>query len=184
MSRELSVFADESGGRYGHSKCYLLTLVFHDHAEPIGEKVAAYERSLAGTGLPDIPFHSEPLLNGHGLYENINLADRKKMLYAVNMMVQRLPISYRTFAYRRSEYEDPSALSTRMKRDISGLLFNTWGSSSHSTRSRSTMTTAGTSSSRHSTGSSDSCSRRTPCNGGARRWPTTGWSRRRTTCAR
>ena len=27
---ELSVFADESGDRCGHSKYYLLTLVFHD----------------------------------------------------------------------------------------------------------------------------------------------------------
>ena len=39
-------------------------------------------------------------------------------------MVWDLPISYHTFTYRRSEYEDPSALSTRMKRDISGLLFD------------------------------------------------------------
>lgn len=124
MPRELSVFADESGGRRGHSRYYLLTLVFHNQADLIDEKIAAYERSLADAGLPDVPFHSEPLLNGHGPYENMELSKRKKMLYALNVLAQRLPISYRTFAYRRSEYEDPAALSTRMKRDISGLLFD------------------------------------------------------------
>ena len=28
-----------------------------------------YERSLANADLPNIPFHSEPLPNGHGEYE-------------------------------------------------------------------------------------------------------------------
>ena len=83
-----------------------------------------YEDSLRQANLPNIPFHSEPLLNGHGAYENLNIASRKKLLHSFAAMVRYLPISYRTFAYRRSEYENPSALSARMKRDISGLLFD------------------------------------------------------------
>ena len=34
------------------------------------------------------------------------------------MLVQRLPISYATFFYRRSEYPNPEGLSRRMERDI------------------------------------------------------------------
>ena len=124
LARDLSIFVDESGDRGGKARYYLLTLVIHDQSEDISEKVARYEESLLRSGLPDIPFHSEPLLNGHGPYEGMTIEQRKKLLYSFNVMVQRLPISYTTFTYRRSEFEDPAKLSARMKRDISNLLFD------------------------------------------------------------
>lgn len=46
MPRELSIFANESGGRRGHSKYYLLTLVFHDQGNDILESVEMYEDAL------------------------------------------------------------------------------------------------------------------------------------------
>ena len=46
------------------------------------------------------------------------------MLYSFNILVQRLPIKYATFAYRRCEFDDLTKLTARMKRDISGLLFD------------------------------------------------------------
>lgn len=48
-----------------HGGYYLLTLVFHDQAESITEAVTGYEARLARADLPNIPFHSEPLINGH-----------------------------------------------------------------------------------------------------------------------
>ncbi len=122
--RELSIFVDESGGRGGTSRYYLLTLVMHDQSNSIAEKVARYEESLLRADLPNIPFHSEPLLNGHGPYENMSLEQRKKLLYSFNVMVQRLPIFYVTFVYKRSEYDNLSKLTARMKRDISDVLFD------------------------------------------------------------
>lgn len=124
LPRELGFCADESGGRRGHSKYYLLTLVFHDQGNDILESVGMYEDALRRADLPSIPFHSEPLLNGRGAYENLDIAVRKKLLRSFAAMVRYFPISYRTFSYRRSEYEDPTVLSTRMKQDISGLLFD------------------------------------------------------------
>ena len=124
MARDLSIFVDESGDRGGKARYYLLTLVIHDQSESIVNKIARYEQSLLDSNLPNIPFHSEPLLNGHGPYEGINLQARKKMLYSFNILTQRLPISYRTFVYRRSEFEDLTKLTARMKRDISNLLFD------------------------------------------------------------
>lgn len=44
---------------------YLLTLVFHDQEDSIAEAVTDYEAKLARGDLPNIPFHSEPLMNGH-----------------------------------------------------------------------------------------------------------------------
>ena len=124
MARDLSIFVDESGDRGGKARYYLLTLVIHDQSESIADKIARYEQSLLDSDLPNIPFHSEPLLNGHGPYEGIGLQARKKMLYSFNVLTQRLPISYRTFTYRRSEFDDLAKLTARMKRDISNLLFD------------------------------------------------------------
>ena len=49
----------------GKARYYLLTLVFHDQADSIAEAVKGYEVKLARADLPNIPFHSEPLMNGH-----------------------------------------------------------------------------------------------------------------------
>ena len=123
MTKELSIFVDESGDRAGQSRYYLLTLVLHDQSESIIETVKIYEDSLAYKDLPNIPFHSEPLLNGRGSYRNIPIESRKKLLYSFNVLAQRLPVLYKTFMYKRSEFLDPRVLSLRMKRDISNLLF-------------------------------------------------------------
>lgn len=77
VAKELSIFVDESGDRGGKSRYYLIALVFHDQADEVTEQVAEYERRLDECGLPDIPFHSEPLLNGHKDYENLDLETRK-----------------------------------------------------------------------------------------------------------
>jgi hypothetical protein len=111
MAHELSIFVDESGDRGGKARYYLLTLVIHDQSDAIADKVARYEESLLRADLPNIPFHSEPLLNGHGPYESLPIAQRKKMLYSFGVMVQRLPISYVTFVYRRSEFGDLGTLA-------------------------------------------------------------------------
>ena len=131
MSKELSIFVDESGDRAGQSRYYLLTLVLHDQSKSIVEKVMKYEDSLAYKNLPNTPFHSEPLLNGRGEYRNLSIESRKKLLYSFNVLAQRLPISYKTFIYKRSEFLDASVLSIRMKRDISNLLFDNLGFFQH-----------------------------------------------------
>ena len=74
MPRELSIFADESDGRRGKSKYYLLSFVFHDRGNDILESVGMHENALRRADLPNIPFHSEPLLNGRGAYDNLDIA--------------------------------------------------------------------------------------------------------------
>lgn len=39
-----------------------------------------YEQALSRAGLPNIPFRSEPLLNGHGTYEGLEPSQRKQLL--------------------------------------------------------------------------------------------------------
>ena len=73
MAKELSIFVDESGDRGGEARYYLLTLVFHDQANEIMREILAYEKRLSMAGLPNIAFHSEPLLNGHKEYGNLTI---------------------------------------------------------------------------------------------------------------
>ncbi|WP_052445251.1 hypothetical protein [Collinsella bouchesdurhonensis] len=78
LAKELSIFVDESGDRGGKARYYLLTLVFHDQADSIAEAVTGYEAKLARADLPNIPFHSEPLMNGHKDYEFLGIEQRKR----------------------------------------------------------------------------------------------------------
>ncbi len=80
MAKEPSIFVDESGDRGGKARYYLLTLVFHDQADSISRAVTGYESKLARADLPNIPFHSEPLMNGHKDHEFLGIEQCKAML--------------------------------------------------------------------------------------------------------
>ena len=151
MAKELSIFVDESGDRGGKARYYLLTLVFHDQASSIAEAVTGYEAKLARADLPNIPFHSEPLMNGHKDYEFLGIEQRKAMLACFSSFVRKLPISHITLVYRRSQFEDPERLMKNTRSDISSPWLDTWISFSPSTTRSSITTTVGTSSSTRST---------------------------------
>ncbi len=122
--RELSIFADESGGQNGHSKYYALTLVFHDQSHDIAEKIEKHHRGLRDRGLEDIPLHAGPLLTGHEGYENMSFERRKAHLTLFFVDLQKLPVTYHTFMYRRSEVGDKDAFATRMRRDLTNFFFD------------------------------------------------------------
>ena len=61
-------------------------------------------------------------MNGHKDYGVLNIEQRKAMLAYFSSFVRKLPISYITFVYRRSQFEDPARLMERMGRDISSAM--------------------------------------------------------------
>lgn len=122
MPLELSIMVDESGSE--DSRYYLVTLVFHDQAADIATPIALYEASLRERGLPDIPLHTSPLMNGHDDYEALTLERRKRLLSAFFMMFQHMPVRYRTFAYAKREVGGREALTSRIRRDIVNLIFD------------------------------------------------------------
>ena len=63
------------------SDVYLITLVFHEHSDPLDKAIAVYEERLSERVLPDVPFHMVDLLHGHGDYELLDPAQRKPMDY-------------------------------------------------------------------------------------------------------
>jgi hypothetical protein len=120
--KELSCFADESGDSSTQSKYYLLTLVFHDQGDDIAPHINTYESLLREAGLPDIPFHLSPLLNGHKDYESLELGTRKQLIVRFLTFVRLAPIRYKTFVYKKNEIP-PEKLKVSMRQDIINYLF-------------------------------------------------------------
>ena len=121
---ELSIFIDKSGGDDLSNRHYLLTLVLHDQSEDITDGITRYETSLAQRGLPNIPLHTSPLMNGHDEYRGMSAADRAKMLYAFRVFFRHLPIRYKTFVFDTTRYKSVSEVSDAMRRELVNFLFD------------------------------------------------------------
>lgn len=104
-----------------------MTLVFHDQSAPIASLISEYESSLALKGLPDIPFHASPLMYGKGAYSNLSHETRHRLFSSFFVLVRKLPISYKTFSYRRSELSDANLFTARLKRDLAVFLIDNLG---------------------------------------------------------
>lgn len=122
--KELSCFLDESGSDNLRDRYYLLTLVLHEQSDSIQGNIAAYERSLAERGLPDIPFHAGPLMTGHGPYEGMDIRTRKRLLSAFRVLFRHMPIRHATFAFRMSEFPTPDDVTAAMRRALVEFLFD------------------------------------------------------------
>lgn len=122
--KELSVFVDESGDLGGESKYYLLTLVFHDQSDDLSRTISLYEQSLASRGLPNVPFHFNPLLRANEGYWNLTASLRSKLLMSFSTFAQHTPFSYHAFVYRKGRFESTDKLIRAMKRDLTDFLFD------------------------------------------------------------
>ena len=61
-------------------------------------------------------------MNGHKDYGFLDIEQRKMMLAYFSSFVRKLPISYITFVYRCSQFEDPARPMERMERNISSAM--------------------------------------------------------------
>ncbi len=121
---EISLFVDESGENGAEPKYYLLALVLHEQSRDISPIIDLYERDLRAKGLPDVPLHTSPLMNGHEGYAGMGIQDRKRLLQSFFTMLQHMPIEYHIFSYRKSEAGSGPALEARMRRDVVGFIFD------------------------------------------------------------
>lgn len=125
MPGTLSAFFDECGQEnkfQPNTKYYLLTAVLHDQRYPIDGFIASYETNLRESSLPDIPFHAYDLQHKRGGYAGLEFEIRKRLFAKFEGFVRKLPVTYKTFAYRRPEFKDAAALSKRMYRDLSSFI--------------------------------------------------------------
>ena len=160
--RELSIFVDESGSDGLSDRHYLLTVVMHDQSENIANSIAAYEGALRAKGLPDIPFHASPLMNGKDQYSGLDLRTRKMMLGSFRVFFRHMPVKYHTFAYATKQFASLDKLAELQSYDMVKVYYDNG---------------------QHSIARSSTRCRRTPSSTDRRSPPSTGFRRRRTTSA-
>ena len=100
----LGVFFDESGGDGPSDRHYLLAIVMHDRSESIADPIESYESALRAKGLPDIPFHASPLMNGKDMYSGLDPGTRKALLGSFRVFFRHTPVRCRTFAYATRQF--------------------------------------------------------------------------------
>ena len=52
----------------------------HDQSDSIANSIEAYEDAFRAKGLPDMPFHASPLMNGKDLYSGLDPRTRKMLI--------------------------------------------------------------------------------------------------------
>ena len=121
---DLSLFLDESVSDNLRDTYYILALVVHDQADALADNIVRYELALREKGLPDVPFHATPLLNGHDAYEGMDLAERKRLLSAFRVFFRHLPVRYGLVVLKMREYSTLADVEAAMRRKIVDFLFD------------------------------------------------------------
>ena len=123
---DLSLFLDDPDARDDNLRdtYYILALVLHDQADALADNIVRYELTLCDKGLPDVPFHATPLLNGHDAYEGMDLAERKRLLSAFRVFFRHLPVRYGLVVLRTREYSTLADVEAAMRRKIADFLFD------------------------------------------------------------
>lgn len=122
--RELSRSVDESGSDNLRDEHYLLALVLHEQSDPISYEIERYEQFLRDKGLPGISLHSGLLLTGHEGYEDMPLADRKRLLSSFRILFRNLPARHVCAALRLLEYGNMGHVEAAMRRGTANLLLD------------------------------------------------------------
>lgn len=118
MPRELSVCIDESGDIGSGSEYYLVSLVFHDQSEPIGDLVEKLRLTCMNLPIADQPFHFTPIMRGHGSFSAVEPTTRKTIFNTFAYFANKAPFAYTTFIYNKKEIGGPDRLRARIERDI------------------------------------------------------------------
>jgi hypothetical protein len=98
--------------------------VVHDQADVLDKDIDTYCASLRAKGLPDIPFHATPLLNGHDAYKSMDLATRKRLLSSFRVFFRHLPVRYGCIVLKTREFGTLEDVATSMRRGIVDFLFD------------------------------------------------------------
>ena len=128
--KELSIFIDESGdfGEYAkHSPYYIITMVMHDQAVDISAEITKLNDSLNYMGYGDEQaIHTEPLIRREEPYKFFEPNERRALFSKLFYFAMACDIKYKSFIYRKTEYEIALKLSERMERDITGFIIDNY----------------------------------------------------------
>jgi len=124
--KELSIFVDESGdfGEYSqHAPYYIITMVFHDQSNDISSNITKLNNALRQIGYGDEQaVHTEPLIRREPPYQYFQPNERRAIFAKLYYFTLNSEIRYKSFVFRKSEYENSFKLEARMARDLSQFI--------------------------------------------------------------
>ena len=125
MSKELSVFVDESGdfGEYSHhSPYYIVALVFHDQSVDITPNINYLNAILHDSGLPDCPIHTGPLFRREKEYKYLLLPERKRIFNFIFNFIRKTNIKYHALVVEKKSLVGDLDLAVKLTKQLSTFL--------------------------------------------------------------
>lgn len=124
--KELSIFVDESGdfGEYAqHAPYYIITMVFHDQSNDISSNINILNNALRQIGYGDEQaVHTEPLIRREPPYQYFQPNERRAILAKLYYFTLNCDIKYKSFVFKKAEYENSFKLEARMARELSQFI--------------------------------------------------------------
>lgn len=124
--KELSIFVDESGdfGEYTqHAPYYIITMVFHDQSNDISSDIIKLNKALRQIGYGDEQaVHTEPLIRREHPYQYFQPNERRAIFSKLYYFTLNCEIKYKSFVFRKAEYENSFKLEARMARELSQFI--------------------------------------------------------------
>jgi hypothetical protein len=125
MSRQLSVFIDESGdfGAYQiHSPHYLVGILFHDQRYNIGHAIQLLDSQIKNLGLEIHALHTGPIIRREGNYINQTIDDRKRLLNSLIHFSRRVDIQYTVLHVEKKDCADIIDLTAKISKQIHAFI--------------------------------------------------------------
>ena len=125
MSKELSIFIDESGdfGEYAtHSPYYIISMIFHDQSFNITEDLKILERELSNCGYSNHCIHSGPIIRGEEEYRFESLAKRQQLIRRMMTFLRHINITHKTFYVEKKHVEDSVIMAGTLSKQIAAFI--------------------------------------------------------------
>ncbi len=127
----LSIFIDESGdfGPYeNHSPYYIISLVFHEQQSSIEAPINRLGRSLNNIqhehNCKFQEVHAGPLIRKESDFSNLDVVIRRKIFHSLFTFMRQCDVKYKTFIFKKHEFDNKDKLETKMSRELGSLIMN------------------------------------------------------------
>ena len=121
MKRTLNITIDESGdfGDYQfHSPYYLIAMLFHDDKDSVEHATLLLDNQIINLGHKVHAIHTGPLIRREGIYKNLSIDARKRLLNALIHFNRRVEVSYTVIHIEKRNWNDIIALTKRISKQI------------------------------------------------------------------
>ena len=124
MSKEISIFVDESGdfGKFQvHAPFYIISIVIHEQKNDLTKKIKILDNKISKYNGIDW-LHTGPIVRNEEIYREMNINERHHILNSFLSFIKKCPISYKSFYIKKKQFKDDGAMVARLAKDLTSFL--------------------------------------------------------------